>query len=432
MRSLRHSLVTLAVVVITGSAAAGQSWQALAVASFDDMWQTIQDTYHDPTFGGVDWAGVRDALRPRVTAAASPDEARGIMRDMLGRLGQSHFVLLAPLPGEVYTGDAVPRIRWRVVEGAMAVLHVEPDSATSRSGLRAGDRLLTIDGASVDRMKPAQRSDSRASNVAWWRAVERALKGPTGSAARLELRDPSGAVRTLEVPREVESGELVTLGNLPPQRVRTDSRLLRTPAGSEAGFISFNVWLPAVGAPVAEAVDRYRGSDGIVLDLRGNPGGLADMMRGIAGHFLGQPQLIGRMKMRHLDLEFRANPRRSTASGRRVEPFGGPLAILVDDLTGSSSECFAGGLQSLGRARVFGSVTMGQALPASTRQLPNGDAFLYAVGDFITSTGHRLEGTGVIPDEATPLTIDSLAAGRDVALEAALRWIDQSLRRPSR
>jgi carboxyl-terminal processing protease len=432
MRLIRRSLVTIALVAMAGSAAAGQSWQALAVASFDDIWQTIQDSYHDPTFGGIDWVGVRDTLRPRVTAAASPDEARGVMRDMLGRIGQSHFVLLAPLPGDVFTGDAAPRMRWRVVEGAMAVVHVDADSATSRSGLRAGDRLVSIDGASVDRLKPADLPDGRASHAAWWRAVERAVKGPAGSAARLELRAPSGAVRTLEVPREVESGELVTLGNLPPQRVRTASRLLRTAGGSEAGLISFNVWFPAVDAPVAEAVDRYRGSDGIVLDLRGNPGGLADMMRGIAGHFLGEPQLIGRMKMRHLDLEFRANPRRSTASGRRVEPFAGPLAILVDDLTGSSSECFAGGLQSLRRARVFGTITMGQALPASTRQLPNGDAFLYAVGDFITSTGHRLEGTGVIPDEVTPLTIDALAAGRDVALEAALRWIDRSLGRAPR
>src|SRR6185436_9633416 len=102
-----------------------------------------------------------------------------------------------------------------------------------------------------------------------------------------------------------------------------------------------------------------RQADGIVIDLRGNPGGLADMIRGIAGHFLSTPELLGRVHMRGVELEFRANPRRSTADGRRVEPFAGPLAILVDELTASASECFAGGLQSLGRARVFGTRTMG-------------------------------------------------------------------------
>jgi carboxyl-terminal processing protease len=67
---------------------------------------------------------------------------------------------------------------------------------------------------------------------------------------------------------------------------------------------------------------------------------------------------------------------------------------------------------------------MVQALPASTKQLPNGDALLYVVGDFITATGRRLEGAGVIPDEPAPVTVDGLASGRDQALDAALRWID--------
>ena len=66
---------------------------------------------------------------------------------------------------------------------------------------------------------------------------------------------------------------------------------------------------------------------------------------------------------------------------------------------------FAGALQSLGRARVFGRQTMGQALPALTKTLPNGDVLLYAVGDFVTSTGRRLEGAGVMPDEQLPLSI---------------------------
>jgi carboxyl-terminal processing protease len=128
--------------------------------------------------------------------------------------------------------------------------------------------------------------------------------------------------------------------------------------------------------------------------------------------------------MRGAVLEFRANPRRSTSDGRRVEPYAGPLAILVDELTGSASECFAGALQSLGRARLFGTTTMGQALPASTRALANGDVLMYAVGDFVTSNGRRLEGAGVVPDVVAIPSRQSLAEGRDVVRDAALAWID--------
>jgi carboxyl-terminal processing protease len=161
-----------------------------------------------------------------------------------------------------------------------------------------------------------------------------------------------------------------------------------------------------------------------VIDLRGNPGGLAAMISGLAGHLFTTPELLGRMKTRTSDLEFRANPRLVTPDGVRVEPYAGPVALLVDELTASASECFAGALQSLGRARVFGRQTMGQALPASTRRLSNGDLLMYAVGDFVTATGRRLEGDGVLPDQVVPLSLQALRAGRDAALEAALQWID--------
>jgi carboxyl-terminal processing protease len=112
------------------------------------------------------------------------------------------------------------------------------------------------------------------------------------------------------------------------------------------------------------------------------------------------------------------------AEGQRVEPFAGPLAILVDGMTGSASECFAGGLQALGRATVFGQTSMGQALPAFFDKLPNGDVLIHATGDFVTANGTRLEGRGVIPDEPVPVTRSDLLAGRDTALGAALAWVD--------
>jgi len=103
------------------------------------------------------------------------------------------------------------------------------------------------------------------------------------------------------------------------------------------------------------------------------------------------------------------------------------VAVLVDELTASASECFAGGLQSLGRARIFGRTTMGQALPAATHRLPNGDVLMHVLGDFVTPDGTRLEGRGVIPDEIVPLSLDGLRSGTDAVLDAALAWIDRNV-----
>jgi carboxyl-terminal processing protease len=182
--------------------------------------------------------------------------------------------------------------------------------------------------------------------------------------------------------------------------------------------------MAAVDALFQKAMDGHRSAAGIVIDLRGNPGGLAAMLMGISGHFLTERKPLGVMKTRDSELRFASNPRLVSAAGERVEPFAGPVAILVDALTGSASECFAGGMQSLGRARVFGQTSMGQALPAVFDRLPNGDVLIHAYGDFVTATGTRLEGRGVVPDEEVPLNRAELLAGRDTALERALQWID--------
>jgi carboxyl-terminal processing protease len=112
------------------------------------------------------------------------------------------------------------------------------------------------------------------------------------------------------------------------------------------------------------------------------------------------------------------NPR-----GEPVRPFAGPVAILTDALSISTSEIFAGGMQKIGRAKVFGETTAGQALPALTRPLPGGDVMIHAYADFIGPGGFRMEGGGVPPDVHAPPTREALLAGRDPALEAALRWI---------
>lgn len=404
--------------------ARGQDWRADAVASFDLAWQTINDTYYDPAFGGLDWTGVRREIRPKVTDAATPDEARRAIRDMLSRLGQSHFSLIGAADEQDRPrGEASAPFEVRVVGQDVLVTAVH-EPAVDAGGIEPGDRLLAIDDVPVRFDDTDEASTARVRDARRTMRIMRALSGASGSTVHVRWRRPDETERAGVVRLRVPDGDLVSLGNLPPIRARLTSRQIRTPAGRSVGFIGFNVWMPSMAEPFARAIDDLRAADALVIDLRGNPGGIADMMRGMAGHLVDEPALIGRMRLRGLDLEFRVNPRRSTSDGRRVTPYAGPVALLVDGLTASASECFAGGLQSLGRVSVFGTTTMGQALPASTRPLPNGDLLMYAVGDFTTSTGRRLEGVGVEPDEIVPLVPADLAAGRD-ALAAAIGWIDR-------
>lgn len=424
MKATGHSLRVAACVLTTLCATAAtqaQAWRDAGLASFDAVWARIAQTYPDPTFGGLDWEAVGRELRPRAESAASPDEQRAALRDMLARLGRSHFALLTANADEGPRGPATVPFDVRVTDHRVLVTRTFADEST----VRAGDEILQVDGVDVPLVGAAAPDGEALSRLQVWRLVTRELSGAPSSTVELVVRSPGASARTVRVQRVVLPGEDVRVGNLPPIRAHLETLERRTVSGGRVGVIRFNVWMASVAESFARAVDRFRDYDGIVIDLRGNPGGLADMIRGVAGHLTDEPVLLGRMQMRNATLEFRTNPRRSTTDGRTVRPYGGPVAVLIDELTASASECFAGGLQAVGRARIFGVTSAGQALPAVTERLPNGDVLMYAVGDFVTSKGQQLEGVGVVPDETVEVTAAALAAGRD-AEAAAIAWIDSA------
>jgi carboxyl-terminal processing protease len=398
--------------------------------TFDAVWKIVRDTHFDPAFDVATWDRVGTELRPKAIAATTPGELRGVLRDMLGRLGLSHFAILPATPdrpGEHVNLSAQPGFDVRLMGRQLVVTAVDPDGGAAAAGVRPGWIVQSIGGTPVTTLLAgiADSTPPRIAQIEAWRLTVTSLRGPSDTAADVSFIDGSDATVTKSIERKAERGEPVTVGSLPTMFVRVSSSMASTPGGHKAGVIAFNVWMTAVDRDFQKAMDRFRSADGIVIDLRGNPGGLAGMIMGLSGHFLAERATLGVMKTREQELRFNANPRLVNADGERVEPFKGPVAILVDGMTGSASECFAGGMQSLGRARVFGQTTMGQALPALFDRLPNGDVLIHAWADFVTGTGVRIEGRGVIPDEPVDLTRKALLSGRDGTLDGALAWIDR-------
>ncbi|HZS52005.1 MAG TPA: S41 family peptidase [Bryobacterales bacterium] len=400
--------------------------QSRNLRSFDYIWTTIRDKHWDPKLGGLDWQSVRDELRPRVEKTATPAEARPILQEMIGRLHQSHFGVV---PSDIYqdiqepSGQIAPEDEgWtgldvRVIGGKALVTSVDAGAPAYIRGVRPGWQLLKIDHAPVESLLEKV-------NTAYWnstmrglllaRAVLSKLNGRVGTQARIEFLDGAGKIVETDIARTRPSGIQSRFGYLPACYVRMESRRL----GGNIGYIGFNFFLApaAVMKKFEEAVKSCRECPGIIIDLRGNPGGIGAMAIGMAGWFINQPnQQLGAMYTRDATLHFIVNP--------RLETYGGPLAILVDDCSASTSEVFAQGMRDLGRARIFGIKTAGAALPSVFERLPNGDGFQYAIANYLSKGGKTLEGAGVVPDEEVKLSRAALLEGRDPVLEAALRWI---------
>lgn len=421
----RPVLLALAGILVVGVAAdtLDKAW----LDSFDVAWQKINDTYYDRTFNGVDWNSVKRELRPRAEAARTPDELRDVIRAMIARLKESHFALVpgsAALDHNARDTSGDPGFDVRFEAGQVLVTRVPPDGRAWKAGLRPGWIVTAVDGQTLGG-EIARRTEGLAPRFAVVQAfrvaIER-LRGPIGSTAVIDALDGAGSAKVVKIERVAEPGEPVKLGSFPELFVQTDQRTISGQRGTPVGYIRFNVWLTPVDAFLSRAVDQHRADTGIVLDLRGNPGGLAGMLMGVAGQFLSDRVSLGEMRSRETTLKFIANPRTVSPDGHAVTPYAGRLAILVDGMTGSASECFSGGMQSIGRARIFGEPTMGQALPALFDRLPSGDVLIHAYADFVTATGTRLEGRGVVPDVEVRWSRDALLSGRDATLDAAVRW----------
>jgi carboxyl-terminal processing protease len=395
--------------------------------SFEVVWRTVRDRHPDPKLNGLNWQAIHDSTKPVIENAQSMPEVRRTLSAMLAKLAASHYSII---PGDLYkeidqtpsdkqagrnSDDGNPGIVPMIIGDKAVVGRVEPDSPAALAGLRPGMVLDAINGA---KLTPSLRLLDNLKDQESQRIVEQSvsnkLNGPADQAVAVDVIDAQGNAKHLEFQRGAPKGTLVRFGNMPEMRLFFDSRTL--PDG--AGYIHFNEFLdPASIMPKFEAAMKsFHNAPGVIVDIRGNPGGIGIMAMGIAGFFIDKEgQRLGEMKMRDATLKFVIFP--------RPETYAGPLAVLVDEGSASTSEILAGGLQDLKRARIFGTRTAGAALPSDIIRLPNGDGFQYAQASYTSESGKVLEGQGVTPDVVVTPTREALLAGRDVVVEAADEWI---------
>jgi carboxyl-terminal processing protease len=419
--------LALALAGVSGAQTLTPAERQLNVDSFEHVWKTVRDKHWDPKLTGVDWQAVHDELRPKVEQAGSMDEARAAMSGMLERLKQTHFGIV---PGEAYKelnqeddagkagpSEGDPGIDLRLVDGHALVTFVTPGSPAAAKGVKAGWEILRIEGKDLAPGLSKVREaigNPMLIDLVETRSVLSRLEGPVSKTVEVEFLNGNGRKVTLKLGRAGPRGAETVLGSMPPLHFWVEAHKVQ----QDVGYVQFNMFFEpdAVNAAVRKMVTECQDCKGFVVDLRGNPGGIGGMAMGLAGWFTSQSGLrLGTMYLRTTSIKFAVFP--------RAEPFRGPLGILVDGCSASTSEIFAGGMQDLKRARIFGTHTAGAALPSLFEKLPNGDGFQYAIANYISEGGKPLEGVGVTPDEEVKLTRRELLDGQDPVLDAAVSWI---------
>jgi carboxyl-terminal processing protease len=396
---------------------------ALRQETFELVWRTVNEKHFDPTFGGVNWQQVHTRYAPKIAAAQNDTEFYDLLRQMLGELHQSHFGIIPPdavVEEEHSASNGTLGLEVRLIGQQAVISHIAPDSAAARAGLRTGFVIQQINDTPVAQL--AQRlSRSTESETIKRLRLERMIlarvNGAAGTAVKLSYLDGGNQPQQASLVREHITGEWSpAFGNLPPQLLEFEAK--RLPSGY--GYIRFNVFVIPMMEKIRAALREMKDAPGIIFDLRGNPGGIGGMASGIGGHLFTQQTSLGRMQMRAGYQNFAVTPQSLVYSG--------PLAIILDGGSASTSEVFASGMQELGRAIIVGERSAGAALPSIIQKLPTGALFQYAIGDFKTPKGTLIEGRGVIPDVPIKLTRADLLAGRDASLDAAVLALQKRAR----
>ncbi|MDX3640615.1 S41 family peptidase [Streptomyces sp. MB09-02B] len=274
------------------------------------------------------------------------------------------------LDGE-YTGVGL----WARLErdGRIEVTRVQDASPAARAGIRAGDRLVSVDGRKVDGRPVTE--------------VVSLLRGDAIDEGTGKSGTPESAAAGTKVALVLERADRTWSATLRRARLSTEDVTVSRTAGG-VSVITVDAFTKGSGDVVRAAVAQSAGAAGFVLDLRGNSGGLVSEAVTAASAFL-DGGLVATYDVKGRQRALHAEPGGDTTR---------PLVALVDGGTMSAAELLTGALQDRGRAVVVGSRTFGKGSVQMPSRLPDGSVAELTVGHYRTPSGRGVDGRGITPD----------------------------------
>jgi len=387
-----------------------------AARALDEVWQEVARNHFREDFDARYRKSVYEKFRPKILASSDDAALVANLNEMLGAIGDSHLRVFGPVR-DARTKNVRPvekpgRLALPVDPGfstaddgeRLLVRDVRPGSAAEQQGVRPGDTVLDIEGAAF----PAGRDDGFPPRGMLARAL--LARGGEGSVCAVKLRSADGTERDLKLVRSANGGKFFQVANLPRQPLRCDIRRL----DENTGYLRFDLFVP-------EVVQRFRrdlrkgglkGISQLIIDLRGNPGGIL-----LSAEWLGSWCLPAKTPFGELE---KSGVHLTPVSEPQPNGFRGKLVVLVDGETLSTGELFAAAIQDAKAGTIVGSKTPGKCLPSLFLDLACGLRLQTITGNVRRPSGKPLEGVGVTPDA---IVRNAFPDGRDLVIEKALELL---------
>jgi carboxyl-terminal processing protease len=358
--------------------------QQKAIALYDDVWRLVYDHYLDPSLNHQDWSRWRHRYDEKLNTM---DDAYVAIHTMLISLNDEYTRLLTPKVAAEQDMQITSRlfgvgIQLGQVDGKTLVIACIEDSPAERAKIMPKDQILKVDNLSVEDLK----IDEIVSHI----------RGPKGTKVVLTiLRD--GRPRDIALIRDEIRLKSVTYKTL-PKRI---------------GYLRLSTFISQDAMDeVTAALEKARQeSDALIIDLRGNTGGLLPNALEMADMFLDKGLIVSVVNRDGQRQEYESDPALS---------YNGPIALLIDTGSASASEIFSGALKDNKRAVLLGETSFGKGLVQRINNMSDGSEINMTIAKYLTPSGQDIHKKGIQPDIAIPLTRADVLAHRDKVLDRAV------------
>jgi len=405
-------------------------------AALDELWRKrVKNDALSLMLTGKPWPEVADVLKKRYERVlkrvdqVSPDDVFENLMNAYARAFDPHSSYFSPRSSEEY------RIQMSLnYEGIGASLQIIDDYVTIMSVLEGGPAAVAGTLTVNDRITGVgQGKDGGFQDVIGWRLddVVQLIRGKAGTLVRLQIlpagAGPGAPEKVLEFTRNQvtleaqaahkEVKNVARNGKVYKIGVITVPGFYRDVAAESAGDKNYRSTTRDVAKLLKEL--KSENIDGLVLDLRNDGGGYLPEATELTGLFIDHGPVV-QVRDTTGRLEVLDDP-------QSMPTYDGPLAVLVDRLSASASEIFAGAIQDYHRGLILGQTTFGKGTVQSLMPLdrfsskPTSGQLTVTIGKFYRVTGESTQHRGVQPDVALASAIDTKEIGES-ALESALPW----------
>lgn len=359
-----------------------------AQALFDKSWSTIRAEYYDPNFNHQKWVRWKNHYQGKIK---TEEDAKVAIETMLASLDDPYSRFLTKQEfSEQNTSisSKISGIGVNIVNdaGKIRIISVIEETPAQFADLKPDDVILAIDNKKVSGLSLAE--------------VSNLVKGPTNTFVSLDILRNNEKLNKKVIRKEI--------------KIKT----VKSNLDKEIGYIQISSFISnSTPNEFLEALENTHESKGLIIDLRGNTGGLLTNAVFIANLFIDKGKLVSIVGRNGYKYDIMAQD-----TNFQIEK---PIILLVNGSSASASEILSGAMKDYHKAKIIGTKTYGKGMVQKIIPMPNETGLNLTIAKYLTPKGKDINKKGISPDLEVHFTKENIEQKQDIQLETAKKLMNK-------